>query len=68
MSRVQWSEWSFQVVYCREMHVSHACHMHEPGTDARIWTPWLVVPVIRSCQSPIWIWLENYLQFHLHLH
>ena len=20
------------------MHVSHACHMHEPGTDARIWT------------------------------
>ena len=23
---------------CCEMHVSHACHMHEPGTDARIWT------------------------------
>ena len=21
-----------------DMHVSHACHMHEPGTDARIWT------------------------------
>ena len=23
---------------CCEMHVSHAFHMHEPGTDARIWT------------------------------
>ena len=23
---------------CCEMHVSHAYHMHEPGTDARIWT------------------------------
>ena len=23
---------------CCEMHVSHALHMHEPGTDARIWT------------------------------
>ena len=21
-----------------EMHVGHACHMHEPGTTARIWT------------------------------
>ena len=21
-----------------EMHVSHACHMREPSTDARIWT------------------------------
>ena len=25
-----------------------------------------MVPVIRSCQSPIWMWLVNY--FHLHLH
>ena len=23
---------------CCDMHVSHACHMHKPGTDARIWT------------------------------
>ena len=29
--------------------------------------PWLVVPVFRSCQSPIWIWLVNYLHLHLHL-
>ena len=28
----------------------------------------LVVPVIRSCQSPIWIWLKNYLHLHLNLH
>ena len=28
--------------------------------------PWLVVPVIRSRQSSIWIWLENYLHLHLH--
>ena len=27
----------------------------------------LVVPVIRSCQSPIWIWLVNYLHLHLHV-
>ena len=24
--------------HCCEMHVSHAFHMHEPGTDVRIWT------------------------------
>ena len=30
--------------------------------------PWLVVPVLRSCQSPIWIWLVNYMNLHLHLH
>ena len=30
--------------------------------------PWLVVPVIRSCQSLIWIWLVNHLHLHLHLH
>ena len=30
--------------------------------------PRLVVPVLRSCQSPIWIWLVNYLHLHLHLH
>ena len=29
--------------------------------------PWLVVPVLRSCQSPIRIWLVNYLQLHSHL-
>ena len=28
--------------------------------------PWLVVPVLRSCQSPKWIWLVNYLHLHLH--
>ena len=29
-----------------EMHVSHACHMHEPGTDVRIWTcdVWCAAP------------------------
>ena len=27
-----------------------------------------MVPVIRSCQSHIWIWLVNYLHLHLHLH
>ena len=26
-----------------------------------------MVPVIRSCQSPVWIWLVNYVQLHLHL-
>ena len=25
-----------------------------------------VVPVLRSCQIPIWIWLVNYLHLHLH--
>ena len=25
---------------------------------------WLVVPVLRSCQSPIWKWLENKLHLH----
>ena len=29
--------------------------------------PRLVVPVLRSCQSPIWIWLVDYLHLHLHL-
>ena len=24
-----------------------------------------LVPVLRSCQSPIWIWLVNYLHLHL---
>ena len=33
-----------------------------------VYPPWLVVPVLRSCQSPIWIWLVNYLHLHLHLH
>ena len=27
-----------KIQICCEMHVSHACHMHEPGTDARIRT------------------------------
>ena len=27
--------------------------------------PWLVVSVIRSCSSPIWIWLVNYLHLHI---
>ena len=27
-------------------------------------TSWLVVPVNRSFQSPIWIWLINYLHLH----
>ena len=27
-------------------------------------TQHLVVPVIRSCQSPTWIWLVNYLHLH----
>ena len=27
--------------------------------------PWLVVPVIRRCQIPIWIWLVNYLHLQV---
>ena len=27
-----------------------------------------MVPVTRSCQSPTWIWLVNYLNLHVHLH
>ena len=27
-----------------------------------------MVPVIRRCQSSVWIWLENCLHLHLHLH
>ena len=26
---------------------------------------WLVAPVIRSCQSPTWIWLVNCLHLHV---
>ena len=26
------------LVLCCEMHVSHACQMHEPSTDAGMWT------------------------------
>ena len=33
---------------------AHACGMHDSHAS------WLV-PVIRSCQSPIWIWLVNHL-------
>ena len=46
--------------------------MHDtvpPAQGARLpgnTLPVLVVPVIRSCQSPIWIWLVNYLHLHLH--
>ena len=29
--------------------------------------PWLVVPVLRSCQSPTWVWLVNYLHLNLHV-
>ena len=35
------------------------------GPRERQLPPWLVVPVLRSCQSPIWIWLVNYLHLHL---
>ena len=35
---------------------------------SRWFTPLLVVPVLRSCQSPIWIWPVNYLHLQLHLH
>ena len=27
---------------------------------------WLEVPVIRSCQSPVWIWHVNYLHLRFH--
>ena len=47
-----------------------ACNAWVPGVA--IWLSCmhtrLVVPVLRSCQSPIWIWLVNYLHLHLHLH
>ena len=65
------------------MHVSHALHMHEPGTDARIWScdVWWAAPIGAAhicnivwciCLShtqdmAIWIWLVNYLHLHLHL-
>ena len=28
-----------------------------------VYPPRLVVPVLRSCQSPIWMWLVNFLYF-----
>ena len=34
----QYSIINISGIVCCKMHVSHACHMHEPGTDARIWT------------------------------
>ena len=37
-------------------------------SDGGFQVVWLVVPLIRSCQSPIWIWLVNHLHLHLHLH
>ena len=45
----------------------HACCHTNHTTINHTTPPWLVVPVIRSCQSPIWIWLVNYLHLHLHL-
>ena len=42
------------------MHAACMPHMHEAQQ--------LVVPVLRSCQSPIRIWLVNYLHLRLHLH
>ena len=51
-------------------------HLSEgPQTTARLpggLPPWLVVPFIRSCQSPIRIWSADYLQplvrMHMHVH
>ena len=36
------------------MHVSHAFHMHEPGTDARIWTcdVWWAAQTTSATASP----------------
>ena len=42
----------------------HASPMHLACTPQ---TP-LVVPVLRSCQSPMWIWLVNYLHLHYIYH
>ena len=41
--------------------------LSEGGFQVVYVPPWLVVPVLRSCQSPTWIWLVNYLHLHLHL-
>ena len=39
----------------------HACQ----ASCGTLFPPWLVVLVLRSCQSPTWIWLVNYLHLHL---
>ena len=41
------------------LHLHSHWHVHQRST-------WLVVPVIRSCQSPIWIWLVIFLHLQLH--
>ena len=54
------------LVFKTVAHAPHASHRRR-CCQLRAVT-WLVVPVIRSCQSPIWIWLVSYLHLHLHLH
>ena len=44
-----------------------SCVQLSEGGFQVVFPTWLVVPVIRSCQSPIWIWLVNYLHLRLHL-
>ena len=44
----------------------HRVHHHLPAPSA-VQLHRLVVPVLRSCQSPIWMWLVNYLHLRLRL-
>ena len=48
------------------LHPLRCVQLSEGGIPGGL-PPWLVVPVIRSCQSPIRIWLVNYLHLHLQL-
>ena len=43
-----------------------SCVQLSEGGCQVVYPLWLVVPVIRSCQTPIWIWLVNYLHLQLH--
>ena len=58
-------------VWLESVHESVQEYINAARVDAAPWCcermhNWLVVPVIRSCQSPIRIWLANYLHLHLH--
>ena len=37
--------------------------LSEGGFQVVYIPPWHEVPVIRSCQSPVWIWLVHYLHY-----
>ena len=43
-----------------------SCVQLSEGGFQVVYPLWLVVPVIQSCQTPIWIWLVNHLHLQLH--